>query len=114
MRVTAQLVDAATGQRPWAENYDRNLDDIFAVQDEITNVIVATLAGQIEHLELRRAAKKPAEDLVAYDCLLRGSQCLSRYTRDGELEARRHFERALELDPNCAAAPGLRGGLHYA
>jgi TolB-like protein len=59
VRVTAQLVDAATGQRLWAENYDRDLDDIFAVQDEITNVIVATLAGQIEHLELRRVVTKP-------------------------------------------------------
>ncbi len=104
VRVTAQLVDAATGQRLWAENYDRDLDDIFAVQDEITNVIVATLAGQIEHLELHRATTKPTEDLVAYDCLLRGRQCMNRYTNDGELEARRHFERALELDPNYAAA----------
>jgi TolB-like protein/Flp pilus assembly protein TadD len=104
VRVTVQLVDAATGQRLWAENYDRDLDDIFAVQDEITNVIVATLAGQIEQLEQRRAAKKTAEDLVAYDCLLRGRQCLNRYTKDGELEARRHFERALELDPDYASA----------
>ncbi len=103
VRVTARLVDATTGQRLWAENYDRDLDDIFAVQDEITDIIVATLAGQIEHMELRRAAKNPAEDPVAYDCLLRGRQCLSRYTKDGELEARRHFERALELDPNNAA-----------
>ncbi len=104
VRVTAQLVDAATGQRLWAENYDRDLDNIFAVEDEITDIIVATLAGQIEDLELRRAAKKPAEDLVAYDCVIRGRQCLSRYTKDGELEARRHFERALELDPDYATA----------
>jgi TolB-like protein/Flp pilus assembly protein TadD len=104
VRVTARLIDAGTGQRLWAENYDRDLDDIFAVQDEMTDVIVATLAAQIEHLELRRAAKKPAEDLAAYDCLLRGRQCLNRYTKDGELEARRHFEKALELDPNYASA----------
>lgn len=104
VRVTVQLVDAATGQRLWAENYDRTLDDIFAVQDEITGIIVATLAGQIEHLELVRVPKKPAEDPVAYDFLLRGRQCLNRYTEDGEFEARRHFERALELDPECAAA----------
>ena len=104
VRVTAQLVDAATGQRLWAEHYDRDLDDIFAVEDEITDIIVATLAGQIEHLELRRAAKKTSGGPVAYDSLLKGRQCLNRYTKDGELEARRHFERALELDPDYAAA----------
>ena len=104
VRVTVQLVDAATGQRLWTQNYDRDLDDIFVVQDEITNVIVATLAGQIEHLELCRVATKPAEHRVAYHCLLRGRQCSNRYTYDGELEARRHFERALELSPDYAAA----------
>jgi len=104
VRVTVQLVDAATGQRLWTEHYDRDLDDTFAVEDEITDIIVATLAGQIEHLELRRTAKKPAEHPVAYDCVLRGRQCLNRYTKDGELEARRHFERALELDADYAAA----------
>ncbi len=104
VRVTAQLVDATTGQRLWSENYDRDLDDIFTVEDEITAIVVATLAGQIEQLELRRAAKKTAGNLVAYDCVLRGRQCLNRYTKDGELEARRHFERALELDASYAAA----------
>lgn len=104
VRVTAQLIDAATGQQRWSESYDRTLGDIFAMQDEITDVVVATLAGQIEHLELSRVTKKPAGDLAAYDCLLKGRQCLGLYTREGELEARRHFERALELDPECAAA----------
>ena len=104
VRISAHLVEAATGRQLWAETYDRELGDIFVVQDEITNVIVATLAGQIEHLELRRAVTKPEEDLAAYDYLLRGRQCLNRYTRDDELEARRHFERALEREPTYAAA----------
>jgi TolB-like protein len=104
VRVTAQLVDAATGQRLWGENYDRDLNDIFAVQDEITDIIVATLAGQIEHLELRRTPTQSNEHPVAYDCVLRGRQCLNRYTKDGEIEARRHFECALELDPDNASA----------
>jgi adenylate cyclase len=108
VRVTAQLVEVATGHRLWGENYDRDLDDIFAVQDEITNIIVATLAGQIEHLELRRATKISTDYPVAYDCVLRGRHCLNRYTKEGELEARRHFERALELDPvNASAYAGL-------
>ena len=104
VRISAQLVDAASGQRLWAEYYDRKIDDIFAVQDEITNIIVASLAGQIEHLELARVMATPAEDIAAYDCQLRGRQCLNRYTQEGELEARHHFERALELNPESAAA----------
>jgi TolB-like protein/Flp pilus assembly protein TadD len=104
LRVTARLVDAATGQHLWTENYDRDLDDILIVQDDITNVLVATLAGQIERLELRRVATKPVENMKAYDCLLRGRQCLNRYTNEGELEARSHFARALEINPDYAAA----------
>jgi adenylate cyclase len=104
VRVTVQLVDAASGQRLWAENYDRTLDDIFAVQDEITDIIVATLAGQVERMEARRAAKRTTEDLVAYDYLLRGRQSLNRLTKDGEFEARRHLEMAMGLFPDYAAA----------
>ncbi len=102
VRVTVQLVDSANGHRVWAEHYDRDLDDIFAVQDEITNIIVATLAGRIEEAGGQRAAQKPVKDMVTYDYLLRGRQCLKRGTKDGELEARRYFERALELDPEFA------------
>ncbi len=104
VRVSAHLVEAATGRRLWAETYDREFGDVFVIQDEITNVIVATLAGQIEHAELHRKLTKPEEDLAAYECLLRGRQCLNRYSRDGEIEARRHFERALEREPDYAAA----------
>lgn len=99
VRVTAQLVEAANGHRVWAEHYDRDLDDIFAVQDEITNIIVATLAGRIEEAERQRAAQVPINDMAAFDYLLRGKQCLNRGAKDGVLEARRHFERARELDP---------------
>ncbi len=104
VRVTAQLVEAASGRRLWAEHYDRDLGEIFAVQDEITNIIVASLAGRIEEAGRHRAAQKPVEDMVSYDYLLRGRQCLNRGTKDGVLEARRHFERARELDPEFAAA----------
>ncbi len=104
VRVTAQLIDAASGQRLWAENYDRDLKDIFVVQDEITNIIVATLVGRIEKADRHRAEHKAAKDMAAYDYWLRGRQCLNRYTKEGELEARQHLERALELDPEYAAA----------
>ncbi len=104
VRVTVQLVDSANGHRVWAEHYDRDLDDIFAVQDEITDIIVATLAGRIEEAGRQRAAQKPVKDMVSYDYLLRGRQCMKRATKDGMLEARRYFERALELDPEFATA----------
>ncbi len=102
VRVTAQLVDSASRHRVWAEHYDRDLDDIFAIQDEITNIIVATLAGRIEEAGRQRAAQIPVKDMVTYDFLLRGRQCLKRGTKDGVLEARRYFQRALELDPEFA------------
>ena len=104
VRVTVKLIDTATGENLWAEKYDRDLDDIFTVQDEITNVIVTALASRIEYLELRRAGQKPIEDLIAYDFLLRGRQCLNRYTKEGDLEARHYFEQTIELEPDYAAA----------
>jgi TolB-like protein len=104
VRVTAQLIEAASGRRLWAERYDRDLDDLFAVQDEITDVIVATVAGRIEEAGRRHAEAKRPQDMDVYDCLLRGRHCLNQYTRATEIEARRHFERALALEPNNAAA----------
>ena len=104
VRVTAQLVESASGHRVWAEHYDRDLDDIFSVQDEITNIIIATLAGRIEEAGRQRAAQMPVKDMVSYDYLLRGRQCLNRGTKDAILEARRYFERARELDPDFAPA----------
>ena len=114
VRVTAQLIDTASEQRIWAEQYDRDLDDIFAVQDEITNIIVATLAGRIEDTGRVRTEDKAAKDMAAHDYLLRGRQCLNRGTKEAILEARRHFESALELDPEFAAAwADLAISYHY-
>lgn len=104
VRVTAQLAEAASGRRLWGERYDRDLDDLFVVQDEITDVIAATVAGRIEDAGRRHAEAKRPQDMDVYDCLLRGRHCLNQYTRATEIEARRHFERALELEPNNAAA----------
>ena len=104
VRVTAQLVDATTGHHLWGERYDRDLNDIFAVQDEVTQMIVSTLAGRLEDAGRARAEHKTTEKLSAYDCVLRGRQCLDRGTKEDILEARRMFGRALELDPGYAAA----------
>lgn len=104
VRVTVQLIEAATARRLWAEQYDRSLDDMLAVEDEITDLIVTTLAGRIEQASSRRAAKKPPRDMAAYDYLLRAREESRHRTREGELAARVHLDRALELDPELAAA----------
>lgn len=72
IRITAQLIAAATGHHVWADRYDREMEDIFAVQDEITETIVSTLVGRIEAADIDRAKRKTTENMVAYDYLLRG------------------------------------------
>ncbi|PAP92784.1 adenylate/guanylate cyclase domain-containing protein [Mesorhizobium wenxiniae] len=105
IRVTAQLVDAATGKHLWAEHYDRNIEDIFSVQDEITCTIVASLPGHLEGAERARALQRPTESFSAYDHWLRGRHFLNKgRSKDDVLEARSHFEKAIELDPSYASA----------
>ena len=104
VRVTARLVEAATARHVWAEQYDRNLNDVFAVQDEISDLVVRTLAGRIEQATRLRTAEKPPGDMAAYDHLLQAREYSRGRTRQGELTARAHLDRALELDPNFAAA----------
>ena len=104
LRVTVQLVEATTGNHLWAEKFDRELQDIFAVQDEITQSIVASIAGRIEEADRRRALRRGAADLTAYDLLLRGKHCLAQGSQQDVLEARAILQRSLELDPEYAEA----------
>jgi adenylate cyclase len=104
MRITAQLIDVETGNHIWAERYDRAIEDIFDVQDEVTSAIVATLPGQIEKSVIERAGRKRTESMTAYDCLLRGNKHFHRLTHEGLLEARRLYQKAIELDPQFAQA----------
>jgi TolB-like protein/Flp pilus assembly protein TadD len=104
VRITAQLVEAATGHHIWAERYDRELEDIFAVQDEVTGSIVSTLAGHLEEIGRHRVMDKRTEDLAAYDYLLLGDQCLNQGSMDGILRARQMFQRAIDLEPGSARA----------
>ena len=108
VRVTAQLIEAATGAHLWAERYDRSLDDIFAVQDEVAQTIVFTLVGRIEDARLQQSLRKPTTSLVAYDCLLRG---MAHFRSDPETAnqlALEMFERAIALDPRYAVAHSYR------
>ena len=104
VRITAQLVDAGTGHHLWAERFDRDLADIFAVQDEVTGRIVATLAGKLAESERRRVRSGQTENLEAYDCVLRGRELWERFTPEDNREARRLYEKAIELDPDYARA----------
>jgi TolB-like protein/Tfp pilus assembly protein PilF len=104
IRVAVELVEAATGRQIWAERYDREVEDIFAVQDDVTNKIVSTLAGQIEDLDRRRAAGKRTEDLAAYELVLLGEQAEKEWTKEGVLQARVLFQQAIDRDPGNARA----------
>ena len=104
VRISAQLVDATTGHHLWAERYDRQLEDIFAVQDEITETIVGRLVGKLDQVERERAMHKGPDNLEAYDCYLRGLDFSLRFTKEGNAEARRMLEKAVERDPQYARA----------
>ena len=102
IRVTAQLVEAATGRHVWAERYDRDLNDIFSVQDELVREIVASIPGQLDAAATKRIRQKPARNLKAYDYLLRGDHMRSQdYASPDAISL---FEAAIEEDPNCARA----------
>ncbi len=104
VRITAQLVDARTGYHIWAERYDREARDVFALQDEVTQEIVRALAVKLTEAEKVRLGRASTGVLEAYDLVLRGHEERQRTTREGNAEARRLFMKALELDPQYARA----------
>ena len=112
VRVTAQLVDTSTGSHLWAERFDRTLDDIFAVQDEITATIVGTLGDTIQVERVRRAARKDPSNLDAYDKTLQAWAQYNRFNKDGNAEARRLAEAAIALDAGYARAHGVLAWAH--
>jgi adenylate cyclase len=104
IRVTAQLVEAETGKHVWAERYDRDLADIFAVQDEITDAVTIAVAPAIAHAELQRAMRKPPGNLDAWAAYQRGMWHLEKGTVSDDAVAERFFRQAVDLDPSFADA----------
>jgi adenylate cyclase len=104
VRITAQFIDGETGHHVWAEKYDRQLDDIFALQDEISQRITATIAPALGKAELKRSAAKRPADLTAWDYYLRGMAFIDKFTKEGNAKARRMFARAIEFDPDYSEA----------
>src|SRR5215217_4746970 len=109
IRVTVQLIDAETDRHIWAERYDRELEDIFAIQDEMTRAIVATLPGRVEAATHDRAKRKPTDNMAAYECVLAAKVLHHRSIREDNAEAQRLLDRALTLDPNYAHAHAWKG-----
>ncbi len=109
IRITAQLIDAGLGNHLWSERFDRRIEELFDVQDELTNTIVATLTGRLEDAEIRTASNKPTESLAAYDCLLAGIQHLRGIGMENNRRARELFEQAVVLDPNYGLAHAYLG-----
>ncbi len=108
VRVSAQLLNAETGHHIWAESYDRDLDDIFALQDEITRQIATIIEPAIERSEHKRITTKPASDLAAWEFCVRGYAHIYELTREANDKAREMFQRAIDLDPQyCRAHTGL-------
>ncbi len=105
IRITAQLIDATTGNHLWAERYDRTLDDIFAVQDEVVSQIVSMVPGHVEIANRVQAERKPTRDMNAYDLLLRAMSITYRDFTSGEIEAL--LKQALEIDPDYAYAHAM-------
>jgi adenylate cyclase len=114
VRITAQLIDAVDDSHIWAERYDRDLEDIFAVQDEVTRAIVSAIEPQLASSERLRARRKPTESLGAWECYQRGLWHIHQYRAEDAEEAIAFLGRAIELDPTFASAhAGLAFVLYY-
>ena len=109
VRVTVQLIDAESDRHVWAERYDRELEDLFAIQDEVTAAIVATLPGRVEAATHDRAERKTPDNMAAYECVLAGRVLHHRSTREDNAAALAMLERAIGLDPKYAHAHAWKG-----
>jgi adenylate cyclase len=104
VRISAQLIDGKTAHHIWAQKYDRELDDIFTLQDEITQRISAVIEPEFKRVEFTRSKAKRQIDLDAWDYYLRGTAFINEFTKDGNTKARDMFRRAIDLDPQYSNA----------
>ncbi len=104
LRINVELVDASNGASIWSERYDREIEDIFDVQDELTQTIVSCMAVRLERAEQIHALRSSPSDLQAYGLLLKGLHLIQGYTRDANRQARWLYKQALDIDPAYARA----------
>jgi len=107
VRITGQLIDAASGAHIWADRFDGALDDIFELQDQVASGVVGAIEPKLRSAEIERAIRKPTENLGAYDLYLRALAQFWKWTPDGWSEAVDLLRRALDIDPSYATAAGL-------
>jgi TolB-like protein/DNA-binding winged helix-turn-helix (wHTH) protein/tetratricopeptide (TPR) repeat protein len=112
VRISVQLIDGASNVQLWGDRYDREMGDIFALQDDVTRTIAATLGVTVQDVALQRALKKSATELDAYDCLLRARRYTWVLSAEMHAEARELLERAVELDPLSADAHALLANVY--
>jgi len=113
IRINAQLIDSSDGSHVWAERFDRELTDIFDLQDEITQTLVSTIEPELSVIERDKARRKPTESLDAWDLYQHAVWNRFRYSKEGYAEAERLLKEALSHDPNFAAAYALLGWIGY-
>jgi TolB-like protein len=107
LRISGQLIDAASGTAFWADRIEGELKDIFELQDLVTSQVVGAIAPKLEQAEIERSNRKPTSSLDAYDYYLRGQSEVLKWTRDGNEKALAHYYRATELDPEFSSAFGM-------
>jgi tetratricopeptide (TPR) repeat protein len=112
VRVTGQLIEAETGQHVWAERYDRALDDVFAIQDELTMSVVAAIEPSLRQAEIERVKRRRPDNLDAYDLVLRAIPQVYPAMPDGAAKALPLLESALKLEPDYAMAHGFAAWSH--
>ena len=113
LRITGQLLDASTGGHLWADRFEGDIEEVFDLQDRVTSSVIGAIAPKLEQAEIKRAMRKPTENLDAYDYYLRGMACMYRWTKEGFDEALQLFYKAIELDPNFASAHGMAAWCYF-
>jgi hypothetical protein len=112
VRITGQLIESQSGAHLWADRLDGSLEDIFGLQDQMTNCVVGAVAPKLGQAEIDRAKRKPIENLDAYDIFLRGMAHVHELNRASFEEALRSFYRAIELDPSFSTPYGMVARCH--
>jgi len=113
VRIAGQLIDAVTGAHIWADRFERDLTDVFALQDELTVAVVSAIQPKLLQTEIEMATRRPPENLTAYDLYLRALQKSYLRTRDGYAEMIRLAHRALDLDPRSISAAVVAANGHF-